>query len=644
MKGFKKDLILRMLNTVQAKLKRLPFLPDLTGLIGFGLYLFRGLQAAYSLRSPMDEGNFIVKGLYFASGQYIPYQPYGFWVNKMPLSFLIPGWILQFFEPGIASARYFALAISLLFLLGLFLLIRRESNLWLAALSVWVFALNPILIKIYGLAISQGLAACIFVWSLYFYFGKNRRIWQIVLGAFLTGVLIMTRENMLPVLFYLWIYIFVRRRRAFWPAVLVSLAPILCLHALYFPDIMNNWIDWIPSQFVQNQLYIWLGIIHPLTEPAALIGGSFIDRVDSFLEGIRANLWIFMAFIVVLWAAAEKKIKNTAFETLSLSALFLLLTVMHAWASVGMDYCVYCFQNYVSFFSFLGILIFALTLAGNPIFPLQKARLLTLTLGLLSAIVLVACGYKDMFHSSLYQWMSVHFWKFPFPRIKNFRIAEGSMDLHSVLINKFSWDIGVADSTIFPLISALMLVLFLFTLLWGIHAFINRRYFKSTAALYWNRFVVLILIFVLAISPTFLAGNSAFSYQCQNNVIQSIQAAGQSLAEIIEPGSVIDWRTQETAILLLYLEDIEIHPPQLNLFYSYEISDETDLIYRSGKWNKALSLQWLDESDYLITTSDDIKRYTEVQLQKKYTQVGPPIYLYTCNDEIVNILVFRRNQ
>ena len=333
----------------------LRYLPWMAAFLAAGLYTWQSWLAIHTLRSPLDEGSFVVKGLAFANGQFVPYQPYNYWLNKMPLSFLIPGWALKLFEPGIVSTRYFALIVSLLFLLGTFLLLRRESNVFLAAAGLWVFALNPILIKTFAITNSQGLAACILVWSFYFFFGKERRTWQIAAGAFLAAVLVLTRENLLPVLVYFWVYVFIRYRKAFWWGVVASLIPLVFIHALYFPSIFVNWFSWVPFSSLRAALFR-LFHLDQLSDHRFVKGDPLLfSRLTAFMEGIRINLVIFLGLVVAFFAYLGSKEKRRRFDFLSLLILFLVLVAMHAWASIGKDYCIYCFQNYLSFFNVLGL-------------------------------------------------------------------------------------------------------------------------------------------------------------------------------------------------------------------------------------------------------------------------------------------------
>ena len=168
---------------------------------------------AHFRTSFLDEGMYLYKGLLFANGWYQPYQDYGLWTNHMPLAFLIPGYVQKWFGPGLATARYFMILLGILTVFGLWLVVRRWSGYWWAAIAVWAVALNPAEVKLYTLSISQGLIALMLVWVLVLTLGIKRPLWQIVLGAALAGVIMMTRLNMAFVLPILLLYILWQHQR-----------------------------------------------------------------------------------------------------------------------------------------------------------------------------------------------------------------------------------------------------------------------------------------------------------------------------------------------------------------------------------------------------------------------------------------------
>ena len=70
-------------------------LADWLSLLGTGAYGIQSLVYIFTSRSMLDEGLYLVKGWYFATGQYTPFQDYGVLTNHMPFAFLIPGYVLN---------------------------------------------------------------------------------------------------------------------------------------------------------------------------------------------------------------------------------------------------------------------------------------------------------------------------------------------------------------------------------------------------------------------------------------------------------------------------------------------------------------------------------------------------------------------
>jgi hypothetical protein len=135
---------------------------------------------------------------FIATGQYWPFQDYGPWTNHMPLAFLIPGYAQVLFGPGLRTGRYLAVFLAALMLLGLWITVRRMGGRWWAAGALVAVALNPAGIKIYSLAISEVLIACMLVWVLALILGEDRPTWQVILGSFLAGLVGLSRLNLVP--------------------------------------------------------------------------------------------------------------------------------------------------------------------------------------------------------------------------------------------------------------------------------------------------------------------------------------------------------------------------------------------------------------------------------------------------------------
>jgi lysylphosphatidylglycerol synthetase-like protein (DUF2156 family) len=188
-------------------IQRFP-IPEIIALAGLFLYAAQAVIFSHIRMPNIDEGSYLLKGLLFAKGVYIPFQSYGFWMNKMYLSFFIWGWIQVLFGAGLQAPRLFAVLFSILSVIGTWIIARRLSNRWLAALAVWVLVLNPSLISTYSIANSQVLVIVMLVWILVLTLGPDRPLWQIILGSLLAGTMVLTRENMVFVPPLLILYVF----------------------------------------------------------------------------------------------------------------------------------------------------------------------------------------------------------------------------------------------------------------------------------------------------------------------------------------------------------------------------------------------------------------------------------------------------
>ena len=108
-------------------------------------------------KSLLDEGNYLLKGYLFATGKYIPFQDYGTWTNKMPLSFLVPGYIQKLFGPGLSTGRYYAFCISILILITAVIIGYRLGKKTGSLLTGVMLVVNPAPLKIFSQVLTQGI-------------------------------------------------------------------------------------------------------------------------------------------------------------------------------------------------------------------------------------------------------------------------------------------------------------------------------------------------------------------------------------------------------------------------------------------------------------------------------------------------------
>ncbi len=559
------------------------------GMLLFAIQL--GLNAHFQV-SVLDEGLYLYKGLLFVSGRYQPFQDYGPLTNQMPFAFLIPGVVQFLFGPGLRVGRYFAVLLSLFMILGLWLTSRRLTNPWLAAGAVWVFALIPAASKIYSMAISEGLIACLLVWVMFLTLGEKRQLWQLVLGSILAGLVVMVRINLLPLLPLLCLYILWQNgwKSAAWATLACALTVVIS-HAFYWPNILRLWAYWLPENLVPF-LKAWrppLGAL-PFWNPTVTLA----VRLSSLMDGVR---FYFIPVIGALtaWVLWPRKStwKSPALYRIAvfLSALFLSLLALHAWASLIQNYCVYCFPIYLSFFASIGLLLVIVTIAS---WQTRLDRWRQIAAGLIIIAVFAGIGFNLIPAAFIEKVMEL-----PVPRIRSMHFLPGNAELWQVISNKFHLEL----EALVPIFSMVIPVLF-GVVCCGIGlliAIMLPRLYKRfpTQISAGTQVLSFILLAGWILSPTAWLGNGYHRYDCAGDVLAADELAGKALPEAIAPRALIFWRGI-SPVTLLHLPQAAIYPAQLNGDYSFRLGGETDELLRYGWWDKSLGLQWAKEADFIL--------------------------------------------
>ncbi len=346
------------------KVVSLPWLPYLVALTAAAFYLSQSWGYAHSLDSVLDEGAYLYKGYAFVTGQYSIYQENGFWSNHMPLSFLIPGTVQALFSPGLRTGRYFAVFLGGLMLLGSWVVTRRLGGAWWAALVLAGLAINPAIIKMYSIALTQVLISCMLVWVLALTLGENRPLWQLTLGVMLAAVMWMTRINLFPLLPLLTAYIFWQYgRKIGLAALLAGLLTLLLLHLPFWPGILRMYAFWLPER-IAPFLKPWQP---PDASPFWNPKIELSDRINSFFRTYRYHFLPLTAVVAtwILWPLKSAWKSSSHYRSaIFLSTLFLVLFAFHFWATMSKNYCAFCLEGYSAFFASLGWILLALTFAG----------------------------------------------------------------------------------------------------------------------------------------------------------------------------------------------------------------------------------------------------------------------------------------
>ena len=611
---------------VRGWLTKHTLIADVLSSIGLLAYCLELWTFTHNQFSVLDEGLYLYKGWLFATGEYTPFQDYGPWTNQMPLAFLIPGWVERIFGPGLATGRTFAFVLGILTLVALWLTTRRPlwgSNHWIAAGVVAALALNPAAARMVSMAASQGLVACLLAWMMFFALGEGRKNWQLALAGLLAGTAVMTRINLAPVLPLLLLYVWWTYG---WRAALWTLAGELLVfggvHALYWPGILKAWARWLPLPFLQT----WMP---PPNIPTWTPDNPLGFRIASFFLVFRFH-FAALTGALASWVFWPKEWKSrTHFKAaVFISVLLVVLFVLHGWAALGNEYCVFCFPTYTAFYSGLGLLLLALTIPSwQPQPPIWRRWL-----GFLSMLaLLVGIGYSA--EGTVANLLGADFYKnllaLPAPGFSGALIWQ-------VLVNKLRVEYeNVYDAVHvwFPMIAAGAFGLLLLSAAKLFHGKKNSAAFG----------VILFLFLGTLFSPSVLLAGEYNSYDCPQDVLPGYARVGKRLAQVIPAGSSVYW-VGYSPVTLLALPDVKIYPAQLHGSYSFRISDDDDALLKYGWWNQHLAEKWLGEADFVLIEGRNISRnnWLTVALQSgAYRQVAVTGPQAACQDDSF-FTVFRR--
>ncbi|MBS1249356.1 MAG: hypothetical protein MAG431_00934 [Chloroflexi bacterium] len=617
-------------------LTKVPWLAEALTILGGILYSVQIWIYAHSQDSLLDEGLYLLKGYLFATGKYTPFQPYGLWTNHMPLSFLIPGYVQVIFGPGLRTGRYLAIFLGIFLLLGIWILARRlggkspgeDASRWLAAGVVFAFALNPAVIKIYSVMASQGLAACALVWIMVLVLGKSRPPWQIILGGIMAGIIPLIRVNLVPVLPFVLAYIFWENGwRVGLFAAMGGLLSFLGGHALYWPTIMTLWVKWFPPEltpFLDTWRPEGLGL------PTAIATASVGNRLTSFFEGVRFH-FIPLAGAVsasLFWPKTWKKQECFRIAVFLLS-LFIILLGLHTWASVGGNYCIYCFANYLAFFSSLGILLIIVSISNwqwrippwRGYFAFAVMVFLALGIGY-SYAVSAAHGpiggeIMDVLERKV-------------PAVLNSQYT--GLPIWDAVAKEYRWSYweqALVGTRVILIAIGIFICLGLVALVSWYNQ--SQELGLSKGSIFSISFLLFLALGGL-VSPTEVLGGGRHNYDCQPGVIDSYEAATDHVSKYIEAGDLLYWQGGGAQSILLPLSDINLFPPQLNSTSSYHQGGEPDQLVKYGYWNESLKQKWVEEADVLIIAERTQNGWIDEYITRDEFDIMPPSPAIGCRE------------
>ncbi len=631
------------------RISEIPWLAEGLGFIAGVVYALQSWVYAHTQSSILDEGAYLLKGYLFATGKYFPFQEYGPWSNHMPLSFLIPGYIQAVFGPGLRTGRYFAIALGVLTLLGIWIIARRIGGKWWGVAAVWLVALNIPLVKTYSVMSSQGLVACMFVWLLVLTLGPRRPTWQILLGTALAALMMLTRLNLTPVLPFLILYIFWEngKKAGIWSLV-VGIFVLVAGHALFWPGILRLWVAWLPLE--------WIPLLEPWAKPAGALPNwdpevSISDRLLSFFQGIRIQFFALVGgvFTWIFWPSKDKWRSAWRFRAaVFLSVLLGVLFVFHFWASLLKNYCVFCFPTYLSFFHFLGIFLVALAFSSWEQFADRFKRWIPPVLILALSTGVGYSAIKIWASKRMVERLAGGLLRVDVPRLSGLRIQPGTVELWSLAANKFGWsEVDIFSTTTAALRAAVPMVLGLILALLLLR-FGSVGWGKLVGAARQNRFSsaagVFIIFLIFGTLASLGMGFSPGDRDCGWDVIASYEAGGAHLAEYVPAGSQVYWWGGLSTVPLLYLPDVEIYPPQINNGYSFRLGGDPDELERYGWWSQELADRWVRAADVILIEARLYGGFaTSFAESEAFDEVSPTAPLLPCRNNSP-IHIFLREQ
>ena len=553
-------------------------------------FLVQAVIYAHQMPSRVDEGSFLIKGYYYVKGIYQPFQDYGPWTNNMPLAYYVPGLAQAVFGPGLQTGRYFAIFMGLLMMAGLWLLVHRLRGRWWALLALLFIVLNPALIKTYVQAVSQVIVACIVTWALYFLIDEKRSLLQIGLGAFFCALATLTRQNMIFMMVFVVLYAyFLFGRKAGWVALLSAGLPFLLMHVIFFPKILSLWAVWLPG-FVRN----WFNyrVVSGGGEQVWSPEIELLTRFTSFFMAVRYYFVPLIGVWLCLLALPRKQAWRSKYERKMAAYLMVLFTIMfllHAWASLGKDYCVYCFPNYLAFFIPVALLLAVIALSNL----VELKPKVNISWALLIVLVFLPGAFLGSLET-VGRWIM----SLAVPRVKGGKVLAGSTELWKLFENRF----GFTYDEILPYLSiafGLAVTIAFLLLVWGLYRWMGKKKYANIG----NFILTALVVLGVVLMPSPLLGSMVTENTCGWDVLAAYETVGRQLQERIPAGSTVYWAGSSVVTPLLYIPDVYVQPQLLNGIYSKRVGGDRAELEKNGYYNQESVEIWRAEADFVVNNN-----------------------------------------
>ncbi len=613
------------LNSTKSLLRN--HLPTLTALAGFFVFAYCLFSGYQNVPLMYDEFQYLYRGTAFITGTYFPYQSFGFYMNKLPLAYYAYGIVQALFGYGLRSGRLFSIVCALMAVLAYWSISRRFSGGWAGAIMVWAFTLNNTLLNIYSQSLSQAFTACLLGWTLFFLFQKSATTRSIFFSSILASAAILTRVNMFPLLFLVVLfYAWTAGKKTALTALAVSSSLLIAVHIIFFPGILQIWLDPLP-EFLKSILPIYERISGlPAWNPQI----SLLPRLHSFWSSIRTYFFS-LAGTFLGWMLWKRKNKEWTFQdktSFALGAFLVVMLLLHSWQTLSKNYCVYCLITYYSFWFGAGVLFVLMTARSWQ----RTNKTTALVVSMLWLLLAAGIGFSwtaDLGNSIL-NWQV--------PRIKGLVILPGTTQLQTLLGNKFGLSYDELKFLLPTLIGLAvgMLVLALSAIAWK---FLRR----SRPDITFSRVMAisgLTLAFVFTSSLPLSGGNFAGSTDC--NVLEPLEKASAHISQILPENALIYWGSSNAPYFLASLPKYRIFPQQLESVYSQRIGGNTNELLRQGYWNEEAANDWLLQADAVMLYQIDFNGELVKAISPDNWNALPAIEVNVCGDTSKSLFVFVR--
>ena len=352
----------------QAKAGNPNLLPTIVLLIGAALvYGAVAFQTLFNGHVSTEEVADLIRSWWYANGQVAPYTATDA-TGQMPFYFYQLGFWQQLEGLGFIPSRLISIGFGVINGALLFAICRRlTANTLVAAAAVFIFLGTPATAFYFATATPAATVSALHlaaIWLIVANLGRPRPLATVAMGL-VCAVMYFYRQNMLlsiVALVPLYIMAVGRKRGLHTGLLLVTAAAVTAAVLFSFPDKLGQYALRLPvisplldsaHLLAPNFTLIDNGTLGPLTMGPAFDRLAPANILDAFLLPYSGTLVLaLMLFgltirpLRVLWAAP---------------LYFLWLAAAHYFASLG--YCGDCILSYAPYFSGVGALAAALTLA-----------------------------------------------------------------------------------------------------------------------------------------------------------------------------------------------------------------------------------------------------------------------------------------